>query len=81
MDLASAVVIIMLTGDFGKSSLLLNIFVFNCTLSSVQDELTVPTPFGIRSFQPIVATLLEIMGSILLVNMSYSEHMWEFVEL
>ena len=49
--------------------------------SSFQDQLTVPIPFGIGYFTPIVATPLEMMGSILSVNTSSSEQMWELVEL
>ena len=51
------------------------------TLSSVQDQLTVPIHFGILYFPPIAATPLEMMGYILSVNISSSEHVLEFSEL
>ena len=50
-------------------------------LPSVQYQITVTIPFGVRYFPYIVATPLEIMGSILSVNMSSSEKIFALEEL
>ena len=60
----------MSIGDDVKCSKLLNLFVCSFTLSSVQDQIPVPIPFGIIYFLPIVSTLLEMMGSISSVKIS-----------
>ena len=74
MDKDSVVALSMLNGESGKYGKLFNFFVCSFPSSSAQDQLTVPTPFVIISFPPILDTLLKIMGYILSVNMSYSEN-------
>ena len=73
MDSDNAVALIMFTGESGKYSIFFKLFVCSFYSSSFQDQVTVPIPFGIRSFPPIVATTLEMIGSILSGNMNYSE--------
>ena len=69
----------MLNGESGKQIALLSLLVCIFPSSLVQYQITVPIPFGIRYFPPIVDTPLEIVGYILSVNMSSFEHMCAFV--
>ena len=54
MDSASAVSLSMFTGDYVNYIALFNLFLLICPSSSSHDHITVPIPFGIRYFPPIV---------------------------
>ena len=81
MDTANPVSLSMLTGGCVMYIELLHFLLFSCTSSLVQYQLTVPIPFVIISFPPIISAPLEIMGSIFSVNMSSFENMCAFSKL
>ena len=81
MDSDSAFALSMLTGEYGNYSKLLDLFVFSCPKSPVQDQLPVTIPFGTRYVSPIVATTLGMPVSIFSVIMSSYEQIWELAEL
>ena len=74
MGTASSVSLSIFSVESVNSSTLFNFYVCSCPSSSVHEHLTVTIPFGIISFPSIVYTPLEMMGSILSVNMYSSEH-------
>ena len=74
MDSYYAVSLSILAGESGKYSTLLILFVWIFPSPSVQDQITVPIPLGIIYFPPIFATPLDMMSSVLSVNMSSSDH-------
>ena len=81
MDSANTVSLSMFTGESLKYITLFNFFVYGCTSSLVQDQLTAPIPFVLRYVPYIVATPLEMMGSILSVKMSSSDKMCSLSDL
>ena len=59
IDSANAVAFSMFTGEYGNYSTLCNLFVCSRPSSSVQENLTVPIPFGIISITPIVSNVFR----------------------
>ena len=61
--------------DYVNKSTFLNLIVCSFSSLSFHYQITVPIPFVIIHFTPIVSTPLEMMGSILSVNMYYYDKM------
>ena len=74
MDSFNSVSLSLFTGASVIQNTLFGFFLCSCPSSSFQYQLTVPIPFGTVSFFPIVATVLDKMGSILSVKMYSFDH-------